>query len=336
MQVDNRVSGEFCLVLNEGTEQERSTGWFKNLILDQGLKVFASNDMSTTAGQWMGNRCFIGTGGTAPSPEQTALVAPVAYVDSGVYAASTPSEANGWLIQATRTYVFEKGAVVGNMAEIGIGWGAATANLFSRTLITDSNGNPTVLTLTDIDQLTVYYKLTVQQDLSTYNGVLTLGGINYPYTVRRVMINSQAYILYPNFNYTYRAAHVTSFTAFGLYGSSANASSADIIATLGTNRIVGELSYIYAYQNSAGVNSAGTYGITWTGQASTDGFSGITTINVGPDWFVGPNTSDIKPIKYMITRHGDLFNWLWVFDTPLPKTDTNTMSLTFTQSWSRA
>lgn len=339
MQVDNKVSGEFCLVINEGTEAEQSTGWFKNMILDQGLKIFASNNMSTTNGQWAGSRCFIGTSGTAPAANQTSLLSPVAFADIKTYLPSTPSEANGWLIQATISYVFEKGAVVGNMAEVGIGWSTTSMtdpNLFSRTLITDSSGNPTVLTLTSIDQLTVYYKLTVQQDLNVYNGTLSLGGIDYPYTVRRAALNQQAMPLYSNFDYVYRAAFVNSVIAFGMYGTSEGATSAQVVASMDVNRIPGNGTYLYAYQNYAGLNNQGTYGITWTGSTSTDGFSGITTITMGPDWYVGPNAANIKPIKYLVTLHGGSYQWLWIFDTPLPKTDTNTLSLTFTQSWSRA
>lgn len=332
MHVTTTCSGQFCCVVNEGAENEVNTGWFDNLILDQGLRIFASNNMSFTGGQWPGSKCYIGTSGVAPAPNQTQLLGPITSADRSTYVMSNPDSSNGYELSATMSFVFTKGQVIGNMAEIGVGWDRSINNLFSRTLIVDSNGNPTTLTLTDIDQLTVYYKITMQQDLSVYSGVLTLGSTNYPYTVRRYNLTSQVSMLYSDFNTMYRGSYCTGVGAYGFYSSSAGTTNAQFLSTLGDAR--NRVPYA-VYSNAAGQGNIGQYGITFTYTPSADGFSGTTTVTMGPDWFLGP-TTDIKPINYLITQQGSSLGWLWLFDTPIPKTSTNTLTLSFTHSWVRA
>lgn len=178
LDLKTSIRGEYRCVLNEGTERESSTGWFENLITDIGLdrlgNVLVCNQYSS-----------IGTGTATPVNGNTSLQAfaaeksNVTGVDSGDNA-GTPT----YVAQTTMHWTYAQGAVVGNMAEVGVGWGTGGTNLFSRALILDGAGAPTTLTVTSIDQLTVYYRITVTPSLTDLTGTVTLGGATYNYVGR--------------------------------------------------------------------------------------------------------------------------------------------------------
>lgn len=150
---------------------QRGTGWFRNLIVNNGL------DLLGTGGDFL-NRCFIGTSNTPPANTNTALGAQVAFANGSI--TSTPVGSD--YISAVCTYTFAKGAAVGNMQEIGIG---TTGNsLFSRALIVDSGGSPTVLVLTSIDILTVTYQLRCYRSQADDVSVVSDGATNYTVTTR--------------------------------------------------------------------------------------------------------------------------------------------------------
>jgi hypothetical protein len=81
-------------------------------------------------------------------------------------------------------WVYAQGAVVGNMAEVGVGWATGGVSLFSRARILDGSGNPTTLTVVSLDQLTVYYKLTVTPQITDVTGSVSISGTSYDYTGR--------------------------------------------------------------------------------------------------------------------------------------------------------
>ena len=68
---------------------------------------------------------------------------------------------------------FTLGSVVGNISELGMSFGS-TESLFSRALIKDVGGNPTTITLTASDQLIVTYYVTLKQEKDSFTGNFNL------------------------------------------------------------------------------------------------------------------------------------------------------------------
>lgn len=151
---------------------ERSSGWFQNLITNTGMDMLGGAD-------WI-RRCFIGTGNTEPQFTDTALAAQTAFANGGT--SNGPVDNTEKWTSLIGTYVFAQGAVVGNMQEIGIG---NTSNqLFSRALIRDGAGNPTTLTVTAIDILTVTYQLRLYRPADDIVTTITNSGVTYTVTSR--------------------------------------------------------------------------------------------------------------------------------------------------------
>lgn len=181
----SRVQGFFRLEVYRPDGRKRlDTGFFPNLILDQGL-----NTIGTTGG-WLG-ACRVGTGNTAPANGQTNLISHVAGT-STTQASNTGAQSSapyyGWM---TKTYRFSPGAAAGNLAEVGIGTSTSNgANLFSRALILDGALSPTTLTVLSDEFLDVTYELRVYAPPSDGAGTIMISSSNYDYVSRASQANS--------------------------------------------------------------------------------------------------------------------------------------------------
>lgn len=173
------MKGQFRLELRRAGKVVRDTGWFDNLILDAGL-----DRLSNTATPAAINFCQVGTGSTTPANGQTALTTYVATNASRTTVSDSNTGSPNYYVEQIRQYTFTLGAVVANLAEVGVGWQSATGGLFSRALILDGGGSPTTLTVTVNDQLVVYYKISFRPRLTDAAGTLTLSAVGYAYNSR--------------------------------------------------------------------------------------------------------------------------------------------------------
>lgn len=127
--------------------------------------------------------CAVGTDNTAPAFTDTQL---------GGLLASTSNRTNNlegkqsstlpYYSITQNTYTFAQGAVVGNVAEVGVG--PAATSLFSRALIVDGSGNPTTITVLADEILVVEYELRLQVPQDDTTGTFTDGGTTYTWTAR--------------------------------------------------------------------------------------------------------------------------------------------------------
>ena len=303
MQFNTKLSGEYRLVITSNNGEVKDTGWFSNLILNQGLdKLGNATDIPF-------KYASIGTGTSAPIITQTSLDAPVAYSNSYVFVSAVNAGSPSYATTLTWSYTFTQGAVIGNMTEIGVGITASNGNLFSRALILDSGSNPTTITLTAIDQLTIYYRLTVRPPLTDGTGSIILDSNTYNYTSRVLGANTFADL---SRTFEFGFFHLI----FRSYTYAAGATLAPITATspVGTNTAI----------NNGTVNTlgytVGNYYIDWNTQWSP---------------LQGNETGGIQAIK--ITAGSDLetISFQIVFNQPIPKTNVTSLSLTFRYSWSR-
>ena len=84
----------------------------------------------------------------------------------------------------TVTYEFALGAVVGNMAEIGVGWASTGATLFSRARIVDGGGSPTTITVLVTEILQATYRLTAFPTLTDSTSTFLVSGVSTTYVSR--------------------------------------------------------------------------------------------------------------------------------------------------------
>jgi len=123
---------------------------FKNLITDAGLNRMGDN------ADWL-NWCQVGSGSTAPSASDTALVSRVNGSSSKLSTAGTVQSSAPFYVSRTITYRFPQGAAAGNLSEVAVGW-ASSGGLFSRALILDALGSPTAITVLPDELLDVTYQ----------------------------------------------------------------------------------------------------------------------------------------------------------------------------------
>lgn len=131
-----------------------------NLILDKGLEYVAQTQ--NLAG--MHFYFAVGTGSTAPSPSQTALVSEIARtLDTLGYGPDMEVIVNGngdYTIRRTR--VFDYNEANGNLTEFGGSDGNSAADgVNTRELFRDANGTPIVITKTNNERLVIVYSVRI-------------------------------------------------------------------------------------------------------------------------------------------------------------------------------
>lgn len=169
IKIENAVTGE----VRELPEQN-------NLVLD---KFF---NLPEALGKWQFTYVVFGSGSTAPTRTDTTLENTLnSYIRSGSYAdgkvASRRKEGNIITSQVEFTFKGGQGAVQGNVSELGLSFNYNDDKLFTRALIKDENGDPTTLTLTDKDILTVIYTFGWSIDLTSSllsSQVININGVD--------------------------------------------------------------------------------------------------------------------------------------------------------------
>jgi hypothetical protein len=154
--------------------------WFDNLITTAGLNHLG------TGGAYV--YCMVGSGNTPPTNSDTALQTPVASTPD-VIADQQGSQASapyfGW---HRRTFRFPIGAAAGNLSEIGVGWN--NANVFSRALIVDTEGDPTTITVLSDEALDVTYEFRLYPPTVDQTSTINISGVPYDVVVRASQVNS--------------------------------------------------------------------------------------------------------------------------------------------------
>lgn len=173
-----KLKGEYRVVLNAGTPEEKDHGWVPNLVLDNGLNYLG------TTGTGFAQYCHVGTNATAPAISQVSMLG---YIASQSKTSSSAVNL-GTATYAARydvTYTFDVGGVIGTIAELGVGWSAThTNNLFSRALVVNGVGSPTTISVTATDQLTVYYRCTLTPSITDSTYTTLISGVSYTTVAR--------------------------------------------------------------------------------------------------------------------------------------------------------
>lgn len=301
LNVGVSLAGDYKFRVLDGATRrvKRETDWMHNLITDIGLDRFGSGNV-------IGGTCRIGTGTTAPANSDTQLVSQSASTTTTVgFGSKVNAGAPNYETTATTTYEFALGAVVGNMAEVGIGWASTGATLFSRARIVDGGGTPTTITVLVTEILQVTFRLTAFPKITDSTGVVVISGINYNYTARVAQVSVVANALdiggipLANAGGTANAYTGTLGAITGLPSGSLAAMSVGVLAayTNGT--------YYREYTITASISQGNVAG-------------GIQTIYT----LVGNATGTLVATQVQ-------------FSPLIPKNNTKTFSLTMRFSWAR-
>lgn len=302
------LAGEYRLVINRNGE-EIDTGWFPNLITNLGLEGIGNNFSGAGSGVKF---CRIGTGTTTPAFTDQQLVNQLAVSPSGPTSQAGVNEgAPNYSYLATYQYVFAQGAVVGNMTEIGVGATATGNSLFSRALILDGSGSPTTITLLAIDQLTVYYRLRWYPPLGDASGTLVLSGVSYPYTIR--LANAATFGSHPA--YVHPHSEICALYMLTVHHASAVLGAITGVPTASMNN----------YGRPYGTGSV--FSAAYVGAS----LKRVSTCTLGPS--DGNATGGIGALTLFFTFGGMTFQM--VFSTPIPKTNTKTLSFSVEMAWAR-
>lgn len=291
-----------------------ATDWFSNNITDAGL------DLCTTEnGRY--NSCHVGTGNTAPSNADTGLVAYTAGTNSRVTISQTSSEADGYAEHYMR-YDFATGAVVGNMAEVGLT--ELTTNgstLFSRELIRDAGGSPTTVTVASTEALRVHHKLRHYWPADDVTG--TVGGSIGGSPATR--------------NYTRRAASVDSTSLWSPRSSSSGATSNEPL--FGNYPTLFGSSGVAAYTGAIGaINSQPSGTSVSSDSGSTESYTpGSYTRIYYAEWSTG--IANQANLSFYFGCGGGFLSpagfFQTQFDTAITKTGSDVMTLGVQVSWGR-
>lgn len=169
------IAGRFKIEAVDTTTGARRelAPWFNNLITDQGLNHIGSSGI--------GSFCMVGTGTNTPANTDTTLGSQLAYtVNSTItHGGQSSIPYYSW---ARAVFRFDAGVATGNLSEIGIG--ISSTLVFSRTLIKDSGGNPTTITVLPTEALDVTYELRLYPNTTDVPHSTVISGVTYTGVIR--------------------------------------------------------------------------------------------------------------------------------------------------------
>lgn len=312
----NKISGEFNLVVTKPDGSTYETGWFSNIITNAGFDRMMAASNTMTVGY-----ATVGTGTSAPTATQNALDNKIGGTSATWSNITSSTSGNpSYIATHTFTFVFTQGAVVGNITEVGIGWASTgPGSLWSRALTLDNSGSPITLTLTSIDQLTIYYRVSIAPTVTDTTGTVVISGTPVNYTIRlgnaasftgvgswAVNNNSSgpfagSYLFpaYPNINTYGGTVALPALTA------------PNMTATTVLNEQPARTSPAY-------VNGTYYTDTTWSWGASLANHTGGSLSGITMSWGIN------SYISYHI-----------LFGTPILKTNSKTLTLTTRLAWSR-
>lgn len=296
------LTGHFALNIYNPETGEHRQYEFDNIITNGGMDRLGS--ASGSIGSVI-NYVQVGTGSTAPAVTNSSLANYLVGTSRSLNYSVSYGGSPTFHTEGIFTWQFDQGVAAGNLSEIGVGW-ALNGSLFSRALILDGNGNPTTITVTSIEFLTVTYKLRMYPPTTDVTGTITLDGSNYNYIVRASEAGGSSW--YSHGQGGYGSGPVSNLVAY----------TGDIGSV--TYRPSGSSSSF----NSASVAaySSGSYKRTFIYGAN------INNANL---------TGGIRSIAFSFSNSSGFpqMQWQCQFDPKIPKDNTKTLSLTFEVSWAR-
>lgn len=194
---------------------------FDNIIVDTGLKRFASDSQNTIISKI--RYCILGTGTSTPTSTDTSLQAEVPSTKKSYSSLSSKLGSGAdWYLQTV--YEYGLSDAVGTWTEVALTWdfgSSVTSPIFCRMLFKDDEGNPISIEKTGDDTLTIIYTLHFQRlsDTPTTN-IINIEGVG-DVTVSSIILNKHLEIcsyelFYLNqFSFSFYRNHIRLGTGIG-------------------------------------------------------------------------------------------------------------------------
>lgn len=300
------LQGFFTIKIRQPCGTIRREYRFPNLILDNGL-----NGIGTNGTSWV-TAIALGTDSTPPNASQTGLIS------LGVSTTTNNSSTTGfvagpppysWIRYSKR---FAQGVATGTWTEVGIG--RSGTNLWSRSLILDGGGSPLPITVLAIEIVDIEYELRTYLSIVDVTGTRTISDIDYDYIVRPSGLTS------------YNSHASDSLVSGGWMSAGAH------------TYIMGGDGSIGAY-NAFGV-TGNTTGQFYKAPTVAAYVSGSYTKTITYSFTISECNTTTNLLKsflfyFMNVSSSSFWSYCCQFTPSIPKDNTKTLSLTFSQTWAR-
>lgn len=304
------IAGKFRMeVLRPDGTVKIDTGWQDNLVTDSGLDSYATAANNSLAFRYI----QVGSGSATPETIDTALQTYMAGIQIFPELGDTNSGYNNvspryYWDEATQT--FAVGAVVGNVAELGLASAGTGGVLFSRALIKDAGGDPTTVTVLSDEQLRITYQVRYYLNETDDTYALDLG--EWSGTV------------------TTRFGKMTSGTAAsGFFGGRSFEAGAwpmrEPVRVFPAGSTLGDINSL-----PSGTPETVERTASFVGSYSSGSYS--RTVRIEWTSAQGNLSGGIQALLVIFVGHGSR---QFHFDTPIPKDNTKKLRLDFTVTWGR-
>lgn len=190
MRFDNSAQGLYRteILRPDGTVRYDS-GLHGNMITDNGL-----NEIGYSLGSFLSD-CYVGTGTNPPTAGDTSLQNQVMRAASGNRVATNRKQVSAAPYYSEQTCIWTFDAATANvtLGEMGTAGNNQTNKILTRSLMKDTEGNPTTVTLLVGEVLRITHVLRLYFDMSEKTGSFQIGSETYNYTARAIRMNESSY-----------------------------------------------------------------------------------------------------------------------------------------------
>jgi hypothetical protein len=168
--------------------------WQDNLITTYGMEYMSGKYRDSVGLANLMSYCRVGTGTSPPAFGDVALGAQVGVRDSTAQSSTAPvSNSATPFAGHSRVYTFVRGAVVGNLTELGLSYSETGSNLCTRALFLDTNGQPVTIVVAADEQLIVTYEVRMYIPTEPTSSSVTDPTTGIAYTIRALPVNAVAW-----------------------------------------------------------------------------------------------------------------------------------------------
>lgn len=236
VELNSAVGGRYRVEVRDASsgELKTDTGWFDNLITNQGLDTLGT----ISEGARNIAYCRVGSGTAIPVVTNVGLQTPIVGYATYAWVSDTFTQLpnNVRKFAVLYRYNFSAGSLVGTIREITVGSSnSGNVSAFSRSLLKDVNGNPIEVTATSNDLVTVYYELSTYVTTEDTVTNVTIGGNPYTLTIRPIRVTASSFISWGSSASSYSVSRELYYVTSANIGTMTWDSTASVNFTIGSS-----------------------------------------------------------------------------------------------------
>lgn len=188
-----------AVVRGPDMEVRRESEWSDNVVTDLGVRMLLGGATAAPSNSTLSLLCSCGAGNSTPSVTDTQIQSFIAGSGAAISAlTSRNSTTQPYHVMHSLTWRFGAGVAQGNVSELCVVNASSIPNAsspaFSRALVRDAMGNPTVITVGPDEYLDVTYELYLYPSQSdqtgTFSQIIDSSTTSFTYTSRASNIQS--------------------------------------------------------------------------------------------------------------------------------------------------